>query len=92
MDPVNDPPVATNDAYSINEDAPLAVTLPTGVFKARRASWTYLDEITNGLLSTPNESYPTDAEGDPWHSRNFNPATSTAAHRPLEDGGRHSRN
>ena len=82
VDAVNDPPVASNDVYSIDEDGSLAVSLPTAAFKARRATWTYLDEITNGQNGTPNESYPTDAEGDPWHSRNFNPATSTASVGP----------
>jgi hypothetical protein len=86
VDPVNDPPVTSNDAYTTIEDAPLVVTLPTAVFKARRATWTYLDEITNGVNGTPSEPYPTDAEGDPWHSRNFNATTSTSGIGPWKTG------
>jgi hypothetical protein len=82
VDAVNDSPVALNDAYAVNEDVSLAISLPTAAFKARRAMWTYLDEITNGQNGTANETYPTDAEGDPWHSRNFNPSTSTAGIGP----------
>ncbi|RIK80290.1 MAG: hypothetical protein DCC68_11305 [Planctomycetota bacterium] len=78
------PPTAVDDAYSVAEDGQLAVAVPSGgtVLVPRRSAWSYLDQIQNGTQQNPAvaaESYPTDAEGDPWYADNFNTATSTAS-------------
>lgn len=77
--PVNDPPVAVNDQYTVTTGTTLNVTAATALIP-RRSAWSYLDELEN------TENYPLDGEGDGWTEEDFNTATSDGAIGPWKTG------
>jgi len=78
-------PVATNDAFSVNEDESLVIPSGGVVVSASfepspsvlGTTWQYLDRIENE--NGANQSYPVDANGRPWNAPLFDSATSTIA-------------
>ncbi|MEX2188353.1 MAG: tandem-95 repeat protein [Pirellulales bacterium] len=81
--PVDDAPTAVADSYSARQGIPLTIS-PTVATElvARGSSWSYFDQLNNGLQTNPAsaaETYPLDGSGRAWNSVLFDTATSNAA-------------
>jgi hypothetical protein len=84
--PLDDPPTAVNDSYTVTEDTPLDVNLPASspeILIPSGSTWDYFDDLENSdpdyPPDDPDDPDATPGESDLWFSDEYDPSSVPAS-------------